>query len=150
VSSSFSSKPGHGTTGTARRAAHELSGHGMVFEMASEIRGLRNDLEHTSGDRSAKTFVKAEGLRVTLVLLRAGATLHPEAIAGGASVQVLEGRLRLQSAGEWRELGPGELVVLSENLREPLAAVAEAAFLVTVAWPAGAGAWQQEVTNRHL
>lgn len=147
---SISAKQSHETTGTARRAAHQMDGRGAVFQLATEIRSLQRDLEHTSGDRAARTFVKAEGLRVTLVLLKADATLNPEATAGGASVQVLEGRLRLQSAGEWSELGPGELVVLGDNLREPVKAVEETAFLITVAWPAGAGAWQQELTNRHL
>jgi quercetin dioxygenase-like cupin family protein len=147
---SGSTKQGHETTGTARRAAHEMSGRGVVFQLADEIRGLRTDLEHTSGERAARTFAKTEGLRVTMVLLKAGATMHPEAIAGGASVQVVAGRLRLQTDGDWRELETGELVVLGENLREPITAVDEAAFLVTVAWPVGAGAWQEEVTNRHL
>jgi hypothetical protein len=32
------------------------------------------------------------------------------------------------------------LIVLGENLREPVTAIDEAAFVVTVAWPAGAGA----------
>jgi quercetin dioxygenase-like cupin family protein len=147
---SVSTKARHETTGTARRAAHEMSGRGVIFQMADEIRGLRTDLEHTSGERAAKTFAKTEGLRVTLVLLKAGATMNPEAIAGGASVHVVEGGLRLQSEGELREIGPGELVVLGANLREPITAVEESAFLVTVAWPAGAGAWQQEATNHHL
>ena len=44
----------------ARRAAHELSGRGVMFRMADEIRGLRSDLEHTSGERAAKTFAKTE------------------------------------------------------------------------------------------
>jgi quercetin dioxygenase-like cupin family protein len=147
---SISTQQGHETTGTSRRAAHQMSGRGAVFQLADEIRGLRTDLEHTSGERAARTFAKTAGLRVTLVLLKAGATMNPEAIAGGASVQVVAGHLRLQTEGDWRELGPGELVVLAENLREPVTAVDETAFLVTVAWPAGAGAWQQEVTNRHL
>jgi quercetin dioxygenase-like cupin family protein len=143
-------KQGHQTSGTPRRAAHQMSGRALVFRLADEITSLRSDLEHTSGGRAAKTFAKTEGLRVTLVLLQAGATLNPEATAGGASVQVIEGRLRLQTDGQWWELGPGELVVLGENLREPVTAVAETAFLVTVSWPAGAGAWEQEVTNQHL
>src|SRR5579859_5888053 len=127
-----------------------MSGRGAIFHMSDEIQSLRTDLEHTSGERAARTFAKMGGLRVTLVLLKDGAALHPEATAGGASVQVVEGRLRVQTDGEVRELGPGELVVLGHNLHEPVTAVAETAFLVTVAWPAGAGAWQQEVANHHL
>ena len=48
--------------------------------------------------------------------------------------------MRVQAEGEQWELGPQDLIVLGENLREPVTAIDEAAFLVTVAWPAGAGA----------
>jgi hypothetical protein len=34
--------------------------------------------------------------------------------------------------------------VVAENLREPVTAMEETAFLVTVAWPAGAGASEHE------
>ena len=39
------------------------------------------------------------------------------------------------------------LIVLAENLREPVTAIDEAAFLVTVAWPAGAGASERAGAN---
>jgi quercetin dioxygenase-like cupin family protein len=87
-------------------------------------------------------------LRVTLVLLTGGATLNPESTAGGASLHVLEGRVRVQAEGEQKELGPRDLIVLGENLREPVTAIDEAAFLVTVAWPAGAGAPEYEGAER--
>ncbi len=140
----------HATSGTERRASHVLSGDGLVFRLADEIAALHEDLAHASGARSAKTLAKSDGLRVTLVVLEAGATLEPEAIAGGASVQVLEGRLRVQSDGHVRELTPGELVVLTNNLREPVQGVDRSAFLVTVAWPEGAGAWAQEAAAGRL
>jgi quercetin dioxygenase-like cupin family protein len=117
-----------------------MSGRGHVFELADEVRSLRGELDHTSGGRAAKTLAKTDGLRVTLVLLSSGTTLNPESTAGGASLHVLEGRLRVQAEGEHWDLGPRELIVLGENLRDPVTAIEETAFLVTVAWPAGAGA----------
>ena len=54
-------------------------------------------MEHTSGGRAAKALAKTDGMRVTLVLLRSGATLNPESTAGGASLHVLEGRVRVQA-----------------------------------------------------
>jgi quercetin dioxygenase-like cupin family protein len=117
-----------------------MSGRGHVFELADEVRSLRGELDHTSGGRAAKTLAKTDGLRVTLVLLSSGTTLNPESTAGGASLHVLEGRLRVHAEGERWDLGPRELIVLGENLRDPVTAIEETAFLVTVAWPAGAGA----------
>jgi quercetin dioxygenase-like cupin family protein len=136
------------TSGTTHRAARQMSGRGHVFALADEVRTLRGELDHTSGGRAAKTLAKTDGLRVTLVLLTIGATLKPESTAGGASLHVLEGRVRVQAAGQHRDLGPGDLIVLGENLREPVTAIEEAAFIVTVAWPAGAGASEHEGADR--
>jgi quercetin dioxygenase-like cupin family protein len=132
------------TSGTTQRAARQMSGRGDVFALSDEVRSLRGDLDHTSGGRAAKTLAKTDGLRVTLVLLTSGATLNPESTAGGASLHVLEGRVRVQAEGAQWDLGPRDLIVLGENLREPVTAMEEAAFLVTVAWPAGAGALEHE------
>jgi quercetin dioxygenase-like cupin family protein len=134
----------HSTTGTDRRPSHALSGDGLVFCLADEIDALRQDLSRASGQRSAKTLSKTRGLRLTLVVLEANAAMAPEAIVGGASLQVLEGRLLVQVDGQVHELGPGQVAVLAENLHEPIQAVERSAFLVTVAWPEGAGAWAQE------
>jgi quercetin dioxygenase-like cupin family protein len=140
----------HATGGTAQRAAHPLSGQGLLFHLEDEIRDLRSELGRTSGGRAAKTLAKAGGLRVTLILLRGGVTVDPQAAAGGASLQVLEGRLRMQADTRVLEATPGDLVVLGENLREPIRAEEDSLFLVTVAWPEGAGAWEQEATTGRL
>lgn len=140
----------HMTTGTDRREARSLSGHGLVFRLSDEIKELGQDLTRSSGQRTAKTLAKAGGLRVTLVELDANATIQPEAINGASTVQVIEGRLRMQTDGSIHEIGPGEIVVLEQNLREPIQAAERSAFLVTVAWPEGAGAWEQErAAGRH-
>jgi quercetin dioxygenase-like cupin family protein len=141
---------GHATSGTAVREARPLSGQGLRFRLADEIHELRDDLELRTAGRSAKALAKSGNLRVALILLSAGTTLEPEAAAGGASLQVLEGHLRVQVDGQALDVRPGELVVLSENLREPAQAVDDCAFLVTVAWPQGAGAWDQEARTGHL
>src|SRR6266568_711720 len=123
----------HTTTGTERRPKHALNGNDLVFNLTDEIDALQQDLSRSSGHRSAKTLSKTRGLRLTLVVL--------EANAGGASLQVLDGRLRVQTQGQIHEVGPGQVAVLAENLHEPIQAAERTAFLVTVAWPEGAGAW---------
>ncbi len=134
----------HTTTGTERRPKHALNGNDLVFNLTDEIDALQQDLSRSSGHRSAKTLSKTRGLRLTLVVLEANATMAPEASAGGASLQVLDGRLRVQTQGQIHEVGPGQVAVLAENLHEPIQAGERTAFLVTVAWPEGAGAWAEE------
>ena len=134
----------HMTSGTDRREARSLSGEGMVFRLNDEMRELRQDLTRSSGNRSAKTLAKSGGLRVTLVAVEANSTIEPEATHGASTVEVLEGRLRMQTDGAIHELGPGEIMVLEHNLRQPIEAVDGSMFLLTVAWPEGAGAASQE------
>jgi quercetin dioxygenase-like cupin family protein len=122
----------------------------MVFRLADEIREVTQDLSRATGGRSGKTLVKAGGLRVTLVVLDTGMTLDAEAAAGGTSLQVLQGRLRIHTEGEEWELASGELVALGHNLPHPVRALERSAFLVTVAWPEGAGAWEQEASAGRL
>jgi hypothetical protein len=132
------------TSGTLHRQARMMSGRGHVFALADEVRNLRGELQRTSGGRVAKTLAKTDAVRVTLVLLSRDATLKPESTLGGATIQLLEGRLLGQSDGQQWDLGPHELIVLEDNLREPITAAEESAFLVTVAWPIGAGASERE------
>ncbi len=140
----------HMTTGTDRREARPLSGNGLVFRMNDEVQALRQDLTRSSGQRTAKTLAKVGGLRVTLVYLDTNATISPEASDGGATLQVIEGRLRVHVDGSVHEIGPNEVIVFDQNLREPIQAAERSAFLITVAWPAGAGAWSQEqAQGRH-
>jgi quercetin dioxygenase-like cupin family protein len=140
----------HMTSGTDRRAARPLSGEGLTYNLSTEIQDLRQDLARSSGQRSAKTLAKSGGLRVTMVYLDANGTIAPESSAGGATLQVLEGRLRVQVDGAIHELRAGQLMMLDQNLREPIQAAERSAFLLTVLWPEGAGAWSQEQAHgRH-
>lgn len=147
------SVPGHTTDGTGRREPHQLAGQGLTFNLQQEIQALRGDLPKASGGRTAKTLVKSYNLRVTLVLAQGGITIKPNSGAGDASVQVVEGRLRFPlpaQGGERREIGPGDLVLLSENLEDPFEALEDTAFLVTVAWEDGQGAADEEGRTGHL
>src|SRR5437588_9866295 len=140
----------HTTTGTERRPAHKRSGAGLRFRPRAEIDQLRQELKSASGERSAKTLTKAGRLRVTLVVMEANASMNPESTQGGATLQVLEGRLQVQTQGQGQDVGSGELVILDDNLREPIRAMDQSAFLITVAWPEGAGAWSQEAASGRL
>jgi len=132
------------TSGTKRRPSHQVSGGHLRFNLSEEIAELRADLRQSSGGRSAKTLVKNATLRVTLILAAAKVTIEPAAVAGAATLQMLQGRLRLPDSGEAQEVGAGELVLLESNLEGPLNIIEESAFLLTVDWPADAGAVDEE------
>ncbi len=139
----------HATSGSPLRDARPLSGQGLRYVLDDERRELADQLGRTTAGRTAKTLAKAGTLRVTLVRLRGGTTVDAESVAGEASVHVLDGRLALHAEGHVLELGPGEIAILSQNLREPVRALEDSTFLVTVAWQEGAGAWDQEERQGH-
>jgi ethanolamine utilization protein EutQ (cupin superfamily) len=67
--------------------------------------------------------------------------MDPHAIAVGAVLHILEGRLRIHLADAAGEATAGDVVVLNQNLREPVAALEDAAVLAMVAWADGPGTW---------
>ncbi len=140
----------HATSGSEKRESRQLSGHHLLFNLGEERRGLAETRRRgTTGHRTAKTLAKDGELRVTLVSLVAGTELQPEARAGGACLLVLDGRVRLRLNGQGVEAGKDDLLVLGHNLRDPILAVEDATFLLTVAWPAGEGASEQERQTGH-
>jgi quercetin dioxygenase-like cupin family protein len=98
------------------------------------IAALRLDPGWQRGERVAHTLVK-EGLRrAVLTLLPAGAQLQEHQAGGAATIQCLQGRLRVQTAvAPPMDLGAGELVALDAGVRHSAEAITECAFLVTLA-----------------
>ena len=80
------------------------------------------------------------------------ATLKPPGQLGVRAVSTGVGRRRETDLGELADQvsRPPVDIVLADNLREPIMALEETAFLLTVAWPAGAGAWEQELNGHHV
>jgi quercetin dioxygenase-like cupin family protein len=122
----------------------------LQFDLATEAEALRHDLGRLTAGRAAKTLVKAGTLRATLICLRRGVRVEPEATAGESTVLVVEGRVRVQAGARVIDLSAGQLVALSQNLRDPIEAAEDSTLLITVAWEEGAGAWDEEERQGHL
>jgi quercetin dioxygenase-like cupin family protein len=137
------------TSGSSVREGHAVNAEFLRYSLQAEQRELEAEVTRTTAGRTAKTLAKTDTLRVTLVHVRAGTRVDPTAAAGSASLHVLNGRLRIDKPGNAETLGPGELVVLSENLQHPLHAEQDCTFLVTVAWEEGAGTWDEEERQGH-
>lgn len=127
-------------SGSNARVGRPMNGEALKFHIDDELHHLDQEQEHLSGGRAAKTLTKEETLRVTLVRANAGTTIEPSANAGGASLQVLRGKLQIQMVGGMVEAGPGDLVILPHNLQDPIQALQDSAFLLTIAWVEGTGA----------
>ncbi len=103
------------------------------FDIAQQVRHLKEEAVWASGTRNAITLTKESGLRVVLTALKEGTTIHEHHASGPLTVQVISGRLNLSAAGQSVILGPGGIAVLESAVGHQLEAIEESAFLLTLA-----------------
>lgn len=113
----------------------------LRFNLAAEIAHLHQQEAWSQGTGpSSTTLVKHPDLRVVLVALRKGETLAEHQTVARITVQVLTGALRLRLPGGIENLSAGQLLVLDRELTHNVEALADSAFLLTLAWPSEAPA----------
>jgi quercetin dioxygenase-like cupin family protein len=110
-----------------------LSGDVLVFDLAVERERSADPAIMDRTGRSARTLLKDGPLRVTLVVLAAGAELAEHQAEGPITLQPLDGRIRFTALGRSHELGPGEMLAAGRGVRHSVASPDGASFLLTVA-----------------
>jgi quercetin dioxygenase-like cupin family protein len=122
----------------AARAPDATAGPSLTFDLAQQISELRQEPYWQSG-RNSKTLVKYDDFRIVLTALKAKTTIQEHHSAGRISVQTIEGHLRMHSGGKEFDLPAGRVLVLDRALPHDVVAIEDSAFLLTIAWPEGAG-----------
>lgn len=107
----------------------------LRLDLARELEDLRGTRGWRRGHAS-KTLVKHPDLRVVLIALKAGASLGEHHTASRISIQVLEGRARLQLPDEVVELSARALLTLAPSVPHDLEAIEPSVLLLTIAGPA--------------
>jgi len=74
-----------------------------------------------------------------LITMRRGAELREHAAPGPIAIQALRGTFAVAAGGEERQLRVGSLLALAAGARHAVRALEDGAFLLTIAWPWGAG-----------
>lgn len=102
------------TTGTDRgRPARSVRPALELVDLATAGVGLLGEPEWAGGDRTSKTLLKTESLRIVLTALRAGATMENEDPDEAMAIQGLHGTLTMELDGESTELRMGDLACLA-------------------------------------
>ncbi|MHB8731137.1 MAG: cupin domain-containing protein [bacterium] len=114
---------------------HRLRGEILRFGIGAEERMLWALADSSGAGRGAKTLVKEGPLRITVVVLRRGASLEEHQVTGPVSIHVLSGRLRLDTRSGTITLAAGELAALDAGVAHAAEALDDAALLITVAMP---------------
>jgi quercetin dioxygenase-like cupin family protein len=125
------------TSHGAARAPEATAGPSLTFDLAQQIRDLRQESYWQSG-RNSKTLVKYDDFRIVLTALQAKTTIHEHHSAGRISVQTVEGHLRMHAGGKEFDLPAGRVLVLDRAMPHDVVAVEDSALLLTIAWPEGA------------
>jgi quercetin dioxygenase-like cupin family protein len=122
------------TSGSPQRAAQQLSGAWLAFDLAAEAAQLRYERGYQEGDRNANTLVKAPNFRIVLTALRAGARLQAHQTAGAVAIQTVQGQLLLHVGGVQVDLPTGHLLALEPGVAHDVEAAGDSVFLLTIGW----------------
>jgi quercetin dioxygenase-like cupin family protein len=110
---------------------HDLNAEHVVLDLGEVVTEMHGG---AAGDRSRAgvTLARHAGMSVVLNHLHAGARLQEHATPGAATVQVLDGRVRLQIAAETLEVPAGRLAVFDAGVRHAVEALEDSTLLITV------------------
>lgn len=111
------------------------SGPLLSFNLQEEVRRLESE-QPWQAEHTANTLVKYPDLRIVLVALKAGGTLHEHRTSGRISIQTLTGKLTLHLPNGTMEMPAGQLVTLDHDLVHNVVAEVNSVFLLTIVWPA--------------
>ena len=112
-----------------------LSGEFLEVDLPSELAQLEREPGWTTGGHTAKTLVKYPSLRVVLIALRKGGRIPGHETEGRITIHTVSGHLRVHAASRSFDAPAGRLLALDQAVRHELEALADSAFVLTIAWP---------------
>jgi quercetin dioxygenase-like cupin family protein len=110
---------------------HVIKADRLVFDLPRQVEELRAELPDNR-DRRGVTLVKEHGITVVLTALKEGAHLEEHDTPGPATVQVLDGSVKMRVGGDDMTLGSGEIAAFDARVRHEVEAVSDSAILITV------------------
>ncbi|HVZ22713.1 MAG TPA: AraC family ligand binding domain-containing protein [Vicinamibacterales bacterium] len=106
----------------------------LEFDLAREIEELHREPDWATG-HNAKTLVKYDDLRIVLTALRAHTRMPDHQTDGRIAIQAVQGQIQVRAEGRTFDLPAGRLLTLDRGVVHAVEALADSAFLLTIAWP---------------
>ena len=103
----------------------------LSFSINSETDKLKSETAWINGDRNAVTLQKNSNLRVVLILLRKGATLHEHKVEGPITLFVLSGKMNFIAGEEKVVKETNGLIVLEKATPHDVEALEDTTFILT-------------------
>jgi quercetin dioxygenase-like cupin family protein len=104
----------------------------LTFSIDKEIAQLKKETAWINGDRNAVTLQKNSNLRVVLISLHKGVTLHEHKVEGPITLFVLSGRMNFIVGDEKVIVGGNEFVVLEKAISHDVEALEDTTFILTI------------------
>jgi quercetin dioxygenase-like cupin family protein len=107
----------------------------MSFSIDSEITRLKKESGWDSGGRNAVTLQKDSNLRIVLITMHKGVTLHEHKVEGPITLFVLSGNINFSAGDNKINAGSNELIVLEKTIPHDVEALEDSSFILTIIQP---------------
>lgn len=107
-----------------------------TFDLAALAREMRSEDAYAREGHTARTLVRADDLRVVLIVMRAGAIIREHRANETASIHAIEGQLQVTLRDREIELVRDRMVVLGAGVHHDVRAADDCAFVLTLGWRA--------------
>lgn len=104
----------------------------LSFSLNDETDKLKKETAWINGDRGAITLQKNSNLRVVLISLRKGATLHEHKVDGPITLFVLSGKMSFIAGKKTVKVKTNELIVLEKAIPHDVKALEDTTFILTI------------------
>ena len=120
------------TIQTHPREERTLSAPWLLFKVSEQLERLKQEPEWKDRGHDSITLMKAPGLSVVLIALRAGEVMREHQASGPMAMHVISGRVQLHFTGDNPEVCAGELATVDPLVAHQLSALEDSAILLFV------------------
>jgi quercetin dioxygenase-like cupin family protein len=109
-----------------------IDGSLVKIDVPTFMQILRDEKAWEESDRNAITVFKTNAMRIVLMALHEGAEISRHAADGMLNIQVLTGRILINTDVQSIDLQQGQILTLHENISHTVIAIEETFFLLTL------------------
>lgn len=104
----------------------------LSFSIEKEIEKLQKETAWKNGDRNAVTLQKNSNIRVVLISLHKGTTLHEHKVEGPITLFVVSGKINFIAGEEKVYAESNGLIVLEKTIPHDVEALEDTTFILTI------------------
>ncbi len=107
----------------------------LSFSINKEVEKLRKESAWLNGDRNAVTLQKDKNLRVVLISLHKGVTLHEHKVEGPITLFVISGKINFFAGEDKVSADSNGFIVLDKAIPHDVEALEDTSFILTIIQP---------------